>query len=539
MKIISIIYILFFSVFGLYSQTLLKNGGHENYIKMPSVVNPSDSCFRELYPVGQIPPILNPLNPDGIASACSSPDHLCTDPRSGKAHGGFFFFSKFENPEYELCIAMGKGFKYRISAYFKLRPTSDLAVDQIGFWLTDWGYNAPGIKITEEPSFRTPAGIFFTDKTNYQEIKFNYTSLGNETALILGNFADAKNPGGSNTTKVGGGSSQNIAYYFVDDLMISPIPELAKQYVVCPNQASEIIPLNYQTCNGNLAIKWYFPSSPSQIISENDTLIYTFTKDTTLAAIIGIDTLITQIHVGTIPQSPLSDSLFICQGSTLNLNAELNIGGLQYNWNQGSTSPDITVTMPGSYTVTITDHTCNYVFTTLVLPAQNPEWHLLKDSFLICGAVPVVINFNLPDNYKVISSDGQSGKSLSFNQAGIYTLKLNPSCNISDVDSLFILNEPVPEKSVLLPDAFTPNGDGKNDQFKARFTQTPLNYEISVLDRWGKEVFNSFDPSEGWDGNFNGTPTASDVFVYKLKCDIMTCSELKEVIKIGDVTLVR
>ncbi|HMG14596.1 MAG TPA: T9SS type B sorting domain-containing protein [Saprospiraceae bacterium] len=539
MKIIAIICIVFFSVIGVYSQTLLKNGGHENYIKMPSVVNPSDSCFRELFPVGVVPPILNPVNPDGIASACSSPDHLCTSPRTGKAHGGFFFVPKFENPEYELCFPMGNGFRYRVSAYFKLNSNSDLAVDQIGFWLTDWGFYANVAMITNEPSFRTPVNQFYTDKTTYQKIEFNYTAQANETALILGNFADAKNPKGSNSTKVAGGTGQNIAYYYVDDIAVSPIPELEKQYVVCPGVLSEIIPLNYHVCNGSLPVKWYFPSSPGVILSTKDTLLYAFNKDTTLAAIIGVDTLFTQIHLGTALQNPLPDTAFLCQGASISLNADINTLGVQYLWSNGANTAAINIISLGTYSVTITNQTCIYVFNTLVLPAQNPDWHLLKDSFFICGAIPVVVNFNLPDNYKVISSDGQSGKTLSFNQAGVYALKLSPSCSVTDVDTLYIQNEPVPDKSVMLPDAFTPNGDGKNDQFKARFTQPALNYQISVQDRWGKEVFSSFDPAEGWDGMFNGVSTGSDVFVYKLRCDIMTCSELKEVIKIGDVTLVR
>ncbi len=539
MKYFVLIFTILFNGTALSSQTLLKNGGHENYIKMPSVPNPADSCFRELFPVGIIPPILNPVNPIGIASACGSPDHLCIDPRSGKAHGGFFFYPKFENPEYEMCFPMKTDYKYRISAYFKLSASSDIAIDQIGFWFTDWGYNSSNSMITEEPSFRTPVNQFYENKNTYQLITFTYTANGNETALVMGNFADSKNPKGSNTKNIGGGNGKNLSYYYVDDIAISPIPMLEKQYIVCPNLFTKITPLNYHYCNGNLPVKWFFPSSPDVILSENDTLVYSFNKDTSLAAIVGLDTLYTQIHIGNLITNALPDITYLCQGSTVSLNVDLNIPGLQYMWSNGMNTPIISIDSIGNYFVTITDQSCQFVFETQVIQAQNPQWHLIKDSFFICGAVPIILNFDLPENYKVVSSDGQTGKSLSFNQTGIYFLKLNPSCNSTDIDTLYILDQLVPDKSVMLPDAFTPNGDGKNDLFKARFTQTPLNYQLNVLDRWGKEVFSSFDPTEGWDGNFNGVPTASDVFVYKLRCDIMTCSELKEVVKIGDVTLVR
>ncbi|MCF8235512.1 MAG: gliding motility-associated C-terminal domain-containing protein [Bacteroidales bacterium] len=52
--------------------------------------------------------------------------------------------------------------------------------------------------------------------------------------------------------------------------------------------------------------------------------------------------------------------------------------------------------------------------------------------------------------------------------------------------------------------AFSPNGDGYNDLFLK-------GYEITVFDRWGKELYKGMD---GWDGNFNGNKVAAGTYFF-------------------------
>ena len=69
----------------------------------------------------------------------------------------------------------------------------------------------------------------------------------------------------------------------------------------------------------------------------------------------------------------------------------------------------------------------------------------------------------------------------------------------------------------LMPNAFTPNGDGKNDVFRI-----PPGYSIelddfSVFDRWGNLVFTTKDISKGWDGTVNGKKSPSGAYSYYIK----------------------
>ena len=68
---------------------------------------------------------------------------------------------------------------------------------------------------------------------------------------------------------------------------------------------------------------------------------------------------------------------------------------------------------------------------------------------------------------------------------------------------------------ILVPSAFTPNGDGLNDIFKP-FTigLNKLDY-FSVYNRWGQLLYKTTELHQGWDGIFNGKPQPSGTYVYQ------------------------
>ena len=65
----------------------------------------------------------------------------------------------------------------------------------------------------------------------------------------------------------------------------------------------------------------------------------------------------------------------------------------------------------------------------------------------------------------------------------------------------------VAESYLAVPNVFTPNGDGKNDEFRVAY-RSLRDFHIWVYNRWGKLVYESTDPARGWDGNINGRPAA-------------------------------
>lgn len=73
-------------------------------------------------------------------------------------------------------------------------------------------------------------------------------------------------------------------------------------------------------------------------------------------------------------------------------------------------------------------------------------------------------------------------------------------------------------RDILLPTAFSPNGDGLNDRFGISnpFVAGEI-LAFQIFDRWGNIVFETTDPLEKWDGSYKGQPVNPGVFLYRIR----------------------
>ena len=62
------------------------------------------------------------------------------------------------------------------------------------------------------------------------------------------------------------------------------------------------------------------------------------------------------------------------------------------------------------------------------------------------------------------------------------------------------------------PNAFSPNGDGKNDKFMAKECENIAEFHAYIFNRWGQKLFDWTDPTDGWDGTHNGNPVKEGVY---------------------------
>jgi gliding motility-associated-like protein len=67
-----------------------------------------------------------------------------------------------------------------------------------------------------------------------------------------------------------------------------------------------------------------------------------------------------------------------------------------------------------------------------------------------------------------------------------------------------------------MPNAFTPNNDGKNDRFGLPPSNNNVLINFSIYNRWGTRVFTSADRHSMWDGTIAGIPQPTGVYVYHL-----------------------
>jgi gliding motility-associated-like protein len=88
-----------------------------------------------------------------------------------------------------------------------------------------------------------------------------------------------------------------------------------------------------------------------------------------------------------------------------------------------------------------------------------------------------------------------------------------------------------------LPTGFTPNGDGLNDVFKPLGPgEYVSDYQMTIWNRWGQEVFRSVDPTVGWDGTYKGQQALTGV--YALILTYRNVFGQEKLVK-GNVTLTR
>ena len=69
------------------------------------------------------------------------------------------------------------------------------------------------------------------------------------------------------------------------------------------------------------------------------------------------------------------------------------------------------------------------------------------------------------------------------------------------------------ESRLEMPNAFSPNGDGINDVYKAKSNYRAIvTFEATIFNRWGQKIYEWKDPAGGWDGKFNGQDVKEGVY---------------------------
>ena len=122
--------------------------------------------------------------------------------------------------------------------------------------------------------------------------------------------------------------------------------------------------------------------------------------------------------------------------------------------------------------------------------------------------------------------------------SGTYTFTITDSNNCKASDSYVINDNNLSDcvDSLWVPNIFNPNSTIlENSMFYVRGAETSTNFLFVIFNRWGEEVFNSFNPSEGWNGtNKEGKPLNNGVFAYIVDATFIDGS--KDYLK-GTVTL--
>ncbi len=231
----------------------------------------------------------------------------------------------------------------------------------------------------------------------------------------------------------------------------------------------------------------------------------------TLKTAAGCDSVvITNLTVREKPKPILGTNRNICEGQ----NIILDPGNFNtYLWQDGSTVPKYTVTAPGNYLVTVTNaFNCKASARVIIRDiVPLPTNFLPRDQELCNGNV---LKINVP-GYKTYNwNTGASTSTLDIRRAGKYFLTVTNYDNCVGTDTINI--QEINCIPIGIPNAFTPNNDGKNDYFKPGINVEIQDYELTIYNRIGQLIFKTKSIEQGWDGRFKNQQQSSGNYIYRI-----------------------
>ncbi len=137
------------------------------------------------------------------------------------------------------------------------------------------------------------------------------------------------------------------------------------------------------------------------------------------------------------------------------------------------------------------------------------EWRFTSDS----STTPYLIRYEQNTDYTFTKSGStrivcyaiftQNGDSVTYTQ--------------DYWDGMTPITVSISESKLEMPNAFSPNGDGINDIYKAKEGYKSLvQFKAAIYNRWGQKLFEWTDPADGWDGKFKGKDVAEGVYFVRV-----------------------
>lgn len=232
-----------------------------------------------------------------------------------------------------------------------------------------------------------------------------------------------------------------------------------------------------------------------------------------------------------------------CSESNGEVNAVVTGGTPPYSyyWDNAAGGASITDLQAGAYQLLVTDQqNCSQQATVILDNLTLPPVHIINNDTTINIGQSVQLHAINAVDYAWTPVTGLSCASCADpvatpRETTTYTVTTVTGMNCSKTDVVTV--NVTFNNSLYIPTAFTPNGDGVNDQFVVKARGVAV-YNIRVFNRWGQEVFVSDNVSKHWDGKFKSLLQPAGSYVY-----IVTYSyygqEDKELTQKGAFTLIR
>ena len=492
---ITIIFFFILSFTNINAQTnLVSNGDFESYSSLPTNISQWNFVVGWNNTGGSgTPDYYNQLSFSVYGSI---------PPISGNGQMGFLTYVSTggiwrEYISTQFISSMTKGVKYKVSFYltngFGYAASSTKGSNNFGICFSKNNlHQIASNPISVTPQIEIDTIIYFYNY--WQHYIINYTATDTFKYLTIGNFKDD-----AHTLISTFGNFD--AYYFIDKIEIIPLLTIKGDSVICSGN-----PVTLQTY-GDSIVKWKSTLNPNIIIATDSFITVSPTVTTTYFAYTDYDTAYFTVNVVNPPVINLGNDTVLCQGQTLTLNAKTKFA--TYLWQDGSTDTSYNVNQQGTYWVKVTiDSNCVTRDSIKVNYIGAPSLSAISDTSL-CKGIPFIISIPT-GTYSILWNNGDTNCIRYFNQSGLYNITLTNQCGISS-DS-FKLDFIDCNVDLIIPNIFTPNGDGYNDYFFIKNFEY-WNIDLQIFNRWGAIVYQNNTYKNTWDGK----DVSDGVYFYVIK----------------------
>ncbi|ULQ53778.1 gliding motility-associated C-terminal domain-containing protein [Flavihumibacter fluvii] len=215
------------------------------------------------------------------------------------------------------------------------------------------------------------------------------------------------------------------------------------------------------------------------------------------------------------PIFSLGNDTALCKGETL----VLDMAGIgdKVLWNDGSTITIKELSAPGIYSITIEKSGCSSSDELKIVDRGLPILNIGPDTAL-CFGQPMVITPVISNGIFKNWENGSTIEVRTINQPAIYIGAAENGCGTS-FDTLLVKAGGNAAGTYNVANAFSPNGDGKNDCFGISKLILRDLIEFSVYNRYGQKIFSAKNLQDCWNGTYNGIRQPEGAYVYVIRAN--------------------
>ncbi|NME67107.1 PKD domain-containing protein [Flammeovirga aprica] len=352
----------------------------------------------------------------------------------------------------------------------------------------------------------TNGALFDAFETN---ASFQYPEAGTFKVLV-----EVTNNGGCTNT-------------YIDSITVTPLPvvTLASDIWICEGLTTTLSP----EVDVPVSFQWNTGQTTKDIeVAPAKETTYTLTVTNNQGC---INTHDITVHV--IPDIDMDSEQESCETEAITFDARIPEyeGTVQtYAWSTGETTPTIDVLENGTYSVTtMVEHTsgtmCEFTHEFKATFHPNPEMVLEDTTFCFEFGDLLQVGAVEGNNFTYQWNTGETSRVVTRDRSGVYTVMVTDethSTRCTTIDTISV-NQICPAR-MNTPNAFTPNGDGINDEFLLEPAYA-IDIDLHIFNNWGESIFHkeyktSFEASSngnGWNGQYKGADMISGNYTYTIR----------------------